>query len=135
MDTDEVSRVIKEDRFAAHMGIEFTHVEDGRAVARMELKDEHENFMGLVHGGAIFAVADAAFSAASNSSGTKAVAVHIAIDYLASPTDTPYLEAEARLTARAGRAGYFEMVVRDASEEVIAVSHGRVRYTSGSLME
>jgi acyl-CoA thioesterase len=133
MGIDETSKMIKTDRFAAHMGIEFTLIEEGHAVARMELKKAHDNFMEMVHGGAIFAVADAAFSAASNSSGTKAVAVHIAIDYLAAPSDTPYLEAEARRTARAGRAGYYEMEVRSATGDVIAVSNGRVRYTSESL--
>jgi len=135
MDIEEISRVIEKDRFAAHMGIEFTLIEEGRAVTRMELKEEHDNFMGMVHGGSIFAVADAAFSAASNSSGTKAVAVHIAIDYLAAPGDTPYLEAEARLTVRIGRAGYYEMEVRSASGEVIAICHGRVHYASKSLTE
>src|SRR5450756_1200698 len=103
MDIEEISRVIEKDRFAAHMGIEFTLIEEGRAVTRMELKEEHDNFMGMVHGGSIFAVADAAFSAASNSSGTKAVAVHIAIDYLAAPGDTPYPVSYTHLRAHETR--------------------------------
>jgi acyl-CoA thioesterase len=92
-----------------------------------------DNFMGMVHGGSTFAVADAAFSAASISSGEKAVAVHIAIDCLAAPGETPFLEAEAKLTSRAGRAGYYEIVVRRDVGDVITVCHGRVRYTSESL--
>jgi acyl-CoA thioesterase len=135
MDLQEIRRIIDEDRFAAHMDIEFRLVEEGHAVTRMPLKEQHDNFMGMVHGGSIFAVADAAFSAASNASGIKAVAAHISIDYLAAPGETAFLEAEARLTARAGRAGYYEMQVRDDTGEVIAVCHGRVRYTSESLEE
>ncbi len=133
MGVDKISEIIEKDRFAAHMGIEFKLIEEEHAVARMPLREEHDNFMGMVHGGSTFAVADAAFSAASNSSGNKAVAVHIAIDYLAAPGDTPYLEAEARLTARVGRTGYYEMEVRSDAGDVIAVCHGRVRYTSESL--
>ena len=135
MGLDKISEIIEKDRFAAHMGIEFTLIEEGRAVARMPLREEHDNFMGMVHGGSIFAVADAAFSAASNSSGSKAVAVHIAIDYLAAPGDTPCLEAEARLMTSTGRTGYYEMVVRSAAGDVIAVCHGRVHCTSESITE
>ena len=60
-------------------------------------------------------------------------AAHVAIDYLAAPGDTPCLEAEARLTTRAGRTGYYGMEVRSDVGDVIAVCHGRVRYTSESL--
>ena len=86
------------------MGVEVLLVEEGRAVARMEISDSHRNFLGMVHGGAIFSLADVAFSAAANSWGTRAMAIHITIDYLAAPGDTPYLEAEVRKTGRAGRA-------------------------------
>ena len=133
MDLEKISEIIEKDRFAAQMGVEFKLIEEEHAVARMPLREEHDNFMGMVHGGSIFAVADVAFSAASNSSGNKAVAVHVSIDYLAAPADTPFLEADARLTSRAGRAGYYEMEVRSASGEVIAICHGRVRYTSEPL--
>jgi acyl-CoA thioesterase len=132
---DSVFEAIKRDPFAERMGVEVLLVEEGRAVARMEISDSHRNFLGMVHGGAIFSLADVAFSAAANSWGTRAMAIHITIDYLAAPGDTPYLEAEVRKTGRAGRACHYGMQVRNSSGEVIAVLSGWAYQTKKDLAE
>lgn len=121
---EETLRIVKEDNFASFLGAEVTLVEDGRAVARMELSDDHRNFLGLVHGGAIFGVADVAFGAAANSWGLRCAATHISIDYLQAPGDTPFLQAEARMTGRAGRTCYYEMEVTDSVGARIAALSG-----------
>jgi len=54
---------------------------NGRAKAKMEIREHHLNSAGMLHGGAIFALADAVFSAASNSHGTLAVAINVSISY------------------------------------------------------
>ena len=125
--------MVNSDAYARHLGVELVLVEEGRAVARMEIRDDHKNFLGSVHGGAIFSLADVAFSAAANSRGKKAVAIHIAIDYLAPPGDTPYLEAEVHETARAGRAGHYAMEVRNAAREAVAVCHAWAYHTDRDL--
>src|SRR5512144_1472546 len=53
----------------------------GKAKARMVIKDHHLNSAGMLHGGAIFSLADAVFSAASNSHGTLAVAINVSISF------------------------------------------------------
>jgi acyl-CoA thioesterase len=130
---DSTLEIIGRDPFAAHMGIEVLTVEDGRAVARMPLRDDHRNFLGLVHGGAIFALADVAFGAAANSWGTRSMAIHIAVDYLMAPGDTPYLEAEVRKKGRAGRTCHYAMEVRNAAGDVIAVLSGWAYQTRKDL--
>lgn len=132
---EKAARIIRSDPYAAHLGIEFVLIEEGHAVSRMELRDEHLNFMGLVHGGAIFSLADATFGAAANSNGTKAMAIHVSIDYLAPPGDSPYLEVDVREDARAGRGGHYKMEVRTSSGELIAVCNGWAYHTSRSLDE
>ena len=77
----EIERFIARDRFAKHLGIELSGHEEGRARARMEVKDHHLNSAGTVHGGALFSLADAVFSVASNSRGTLAVAINVSIAY------------------------------------------------------
>lgn len=134
-DIKETAKVVRGDPFASELGIEFSIVEEGRAVCRMELSERFRNFLGLVHGGAIFAVADAAFSAAANSSGTRAMAVSINIDFLSPPGDTPYLEAEAVRDARAGRLGHYTMVVRNSDSERIAVCESWAYHTSRPLTD
>lgn len=131
----ETTGFMSTDSFAALLGAELVTVEEGRAVARMELADRHRNFMGMVHGGAIFGLADVAFAAAANSGENRAMAFHISIEYLSATGDTPYLEAEVKETGRAGRAGHYSMEVRDAAGRKIAMLSGWAYRTSRSVMD
>ncbi len=88
----------------------------------------------MVHGGAIFGLADVAFGAAANSGENRAMAFHISVEYLDAAGDTPYLEAEVKETGRAGRAGHYSMEVRDAAGEKIAALSGWACRTSRPLM-
>lgn len=135
LDIEEAAAVIRSDPYAAHLGIEFVLIEERHAVSRMALEGKHLNFMGLVHGGAIFSLADSTFGAAANSNGTKAMAIHVSIDYLAPPGDTPYLEADVREDARAGRGGHYRMEVRNAAGEMVAVCNGWAYHTARSLAD
>jgi acyl-CoA thioesterase len=78
---DDIERFVDNDRFAKNLGIEMLELGDGRARARMIVHDHHMNSAGTLHGGAIFALSDAVFSAASNSHGTLAVATKVSISY------------------------------------------------------
>ena len=132
---EEAAEIIRKDRYARHLGIEFTLIEEGHAVSRMPLDERHLNFMGSVHGGAIFSLADATFGAAANSSGVKAMAIHVSIDYLVPPGDSPYLEADVREDARAGRGGHYRMEVRTSEGVLVAICNGWAYHTSRSLAE
>lgn len=121
---DLIRKIIEQDDFASFLGAELVLLEDGHAIARLELTGEHRNFLGLVHGAAIFGLADVAFGAAANSWGLRCAATHINIDYLRPPGDTPALIAEVRMAGRAGRTCFYEMAVTDAEGEKIAALSG-----------
>lgn len=129
----EIVKTMRSDPFGGRLGIELVEVEEGRALARMTVEDSHRNFLGTVHGGAIFALADVAFGAAANSRGTRCMAFHISIEFLDAPGDTPYLEAEVHEDGRAGRAGHFRMQVRDSGSRVIAILDGWAYQTGRPL--
>jgi acyl-CoA thioesterase len=74
-----VKNLMSKDQFAKHSGIELLDVSKGTAKARMQIKKEHLNGIGIVHGGAIFTLADFVFAAASNSHGILAVAINVSI--------------------------------------------------------
>ncbi len=131
----QILKLMKDDPFGARLGIELLEVEEGWAVARMPVDDTHRNFLGTVHGGAIFALADIAFGAAANSYGMRCMAFHISIEFLAAPGDTPFLEAEVKEDGRAGRAGHFRMEVRDSGSRAVAVLHGWAYRTDKPLVE
>lgn len=130
---ESAAKKIRTDPFAEYLDIEFVLVEKGHAVSRMKLAEHHRNFMGLVHGGAIFSLADATFGAAANSEGTRAMAIHVSIDYLAPPGDTEYLQADVREDARAGRGGHYRMSVMNAGGDLVAVCNGWAYHTNKSL--
>lgn len=56
-----------DDPFCDHLEITFDEVEDGEATARMSVTESHLNFAGVLHGGAVFALADSAAGAAFSS--------------------------------------------------------------------
>lgn len=125
----ELRAMVEDDPFAAAVGAELLEMEPGRAKFRLKLRREHLNFMGMVHGGVIFSLADFAFAAASNSFGSKAVALSVGIDFLAAPEAGGEIVAEVRQESRAGRMGYYIMEVTDATGKSIARCRGWAYHT------
>jgi acyl-CoA thioesterase len=88
---------------------------------------QHGNFLGLVHGGAVFSLADAALAAASNSRGDTAVATVVTIHLLQASHAGDRLLAEAAQEHRTGRLALYRItVVRLPAEDLVAVAEGLV---------
>jgi acyl-CoA thioesterase len=126
--TEELSRdALKEffrrDLFAGFVGIELVEAGEGRARARLALKDHHRNGLGLIHGGAIFTLADLAFAAAVNSRGRAAVAIHCSISYLKA-TEEGVLIAEAEEVSCGPKIAAYAIRVTDSAGELIALFEG-----------
>lgn len=91
-----IASLLDRDRYAALLGISLVEVTDATVTVTMPLTAHHENFYDVTHGGAVFSVADCAFSLASNAHGDKAVAVdtHLAITASSHEGDTLTATAE-----------------------------------------
>ncbi len=122
---EDLSSYFKRDRFAEHVGIELLEVSEGRAVARLAIQERHLNTIRTVHGGAIFALADFAFAAASNSHGTVAVGINVSISYVKAAT-SGVLTAEARETSLNPRLATYTVDVKDEQGDLVAIFHGMV---------
>jgi len=120
---ENVKKFLKKDRFAELVGIELLEVGEGRARARFEIKDKHLNGVNIVHGAAIFALADLVFAAAANSHGTVAVAINVSISFLKAAS-TGTLTAEAREVARNFKLGSYLVEVKNEQGELIALFQG-----------
>lgn len=113
------------DRFAAHNGIELIDAGPGWAKARMTVADQHLNAADVVHGGALFTLADLVFAVASNSHGQLALGINASISYLkAARTGT--LTAEAKEVSRNSKLATYTMEVRDAAGDLVALAQGTV---------
>jgi acyl-CoA thioesterase len=115
----------KNDRFAQHSGIELLEVAEGRAKAKMAITDAHLNGVNLVHGGAIFTLADLAFAAASNSHGTVAVAINASIWFVKAATQGT-LFAEAKEVSRNPKLATYSITITDDAGEIVALFEGMV---------
>ena len=122
---DDIKRFVENDRFAKHLGIKMLECSRGRAKARMEIKDHHLNSAGTVHGGAIFALADAVFSAASNSYGTLAMAINVGISFFKAVKNGA-LTAEANEVSLNPKLATYLVNVADDDGNAIALFQGTV---------
>jgi acyl-CoA thioesterase len=115
------------DAFARLLGMELLEVADGRARVALTAGRQHGNFLGLVHGGAVFSLADAALAAASNGQGDTAVATVVTIHLLQASHAGDRLLAEAVQEHRTGRLALYRItVVRLPAEDLVAVAEGQV---------
>jgi acyl-CoA thioesterase len=111
------------DQFAKRNDIELISVAPGRATARMIVRPHHWNGLGSVQGGAVFTLADFAFAAASNSYGTAAVAINVSITFMKGIKEGA-LFAEATELSKNHRLGSYQVQVKDAQGELVAIFQG-----------
>lgn len=130
-ENDEVAKRISADPFALFLGARFLDVEPGYAVVELEVRENLCNFHGTAHGGVIFALADIAFSAASNAGGTPAVALNVSINYLKAVSPGSTLRAVAREESRGRRTRLYRIHVLDENRDVVAVFEGLVYRKTG----
>ncbi len=116
---NEMIKLVKNDRFAAYVGIKLVEVEPGRAVTQMEITDDHLNGVGIVQGGAIFTLADYAFAAASNSKGITTLGINANISYFKSPRGK-IITAEATEVSAGKKLCGYNVDVFDENKELIA---------------
>ena len=110
------------DAFAGRAGLELADWGCGWADVAFVPTVDHHNFMGMVHGAAIFAAGDVAFSVACNSWGRHAVALSVDVQFLAAPPAGTGLVAQARERARTRRTGAYLIEVL-AEDRLVASLH------------
>ena len=122
---ETVRNFFKNDRFAEHVGIELLEVSEGRAKAKMEIKEHHLNGIDIAHGGAIFSLADLVFAVASNSHKTIALGINASISYLKAAASGTLI-AEAKEVSLNPKLATYEVRVTDETDDIIAIFLGTV---------
>jgi len=120
-----IKEFIQNDRFAKLLGIELLEAAPGRAVAQMEIKDEHLNAVNIAQGGALFTLADLALAAASNAHGPVAVSIQSEIKYF-KPAGKGLLTAEASEISCSNKLATYSVHIRNKDGELIAAFQGMV---------
>lgn len=123
------------DRASQMLGMTIDSCGPGRAAVSMRIRPDMVNGHRICHGGLIFALADSAFAFACNSHGFNTVAAGAAIEFLAPGREGDVLQAVAQERWRAGKAGIYEIEVRNQRDEVIAIFRGRSHQIAGRLID
>jgi acyl-CoA thioesterase len=107
--------VFRSDAYVKEIGAELVEWDGGRAVFRLATEAGHTNFVGSVHGGALFSLADAALGVACNSWGRICLALTLETQFLSAPPAGEVLVATAVERARTRRtAAYAIDIVSEA---------------------
>jgi acyl-CoA thioesterase len=120
---EDLKRYFRKDTFARYVGIELMEVFNGRAKAVLEIREEHLNGLGMVHGGAVFTLADLACAAAANSKGRVAVAANASVSFLKSPKGRILTALAWEVSSSRALASY-TVHVSDETGELLAVFQG-----------
>ncbi len=126
LQNDKLFELIYNDSFAKFMGIKLESLKPGYARLSMTFTKEMLNFHGIVHGGAIFSLADAAFAASSNSHGKTSVALNMNINFISAVQPGQKLIAEGTEEKVSRKVGVYRITVKTVEDELIAVAEGVV---------
>ena len=131
---DKLKEIFSNDNFVKHCGMELVEAYGGYSKVRMKLGDEHMNFFGTVHGGAIFSLADTALGAAANAYGTLSVAINCNIQYMKAGR-TGYLTAIAEEVSLNHNLATYTINILDDREDVVAIFQGMVYRKKQDILE
>jgi acyl-CoA thioesterase len=127
-------RMYAADRASRELGIEIRVIAPGTASAEMTIDARMLNGFGICHGGYIFTLADSAFAFACNAYDNVTVAAGASIEFLQPAREGERLSAVATERYRAGRRGIYEVVVRNALGQDVALFRGRAHATAKPLL-
>lgn len=120
---EKIKKYFENDRFADLAGIEILEIKKGWSRVKMNITEKHLNGVGIVHGGAIFTLADLAFAAAANSHGNVSVGINASISYMKAGKGK-ILMAEAQEVSRNPRLSSYMVRVTDEKDDLIAIFQG-----------
>lgn len=120
----DLTALLAADPYASGLGVRL--VDSDPVTVEMDLGDHHTNFHGVTHGGALFSLADCAFSLASNAPGDAAVAIdtHLVIAAGSEPGDT--LRAVAEEVTRGRTLATYRVLVTRSDGRVVGNFTGTV---------
>jgi acyl-CoA thioesterase len=113
--------------FARLLGLEVVEARDGFARVIMP-SSAKKNPDGVIHGGAIFSLADQAFGMAANAGTVQRVAVSVHIQYIAPASGD--LEAVAELVAEHGRYSTYRVMVYEEDRAIAEFDGVAIRTSS-----
>jgi len=113
----------EKDRFAKHTGIEMLEITDKSARAKLTIREYHLNGVSIVHGGALFTLADLVFGALGYVHDQNAVSINASISYFKAVRGGTLI-ADGKLVTLTPKFGSYTVQIKDEKGNLIAVFQG-----------
>jgi acyl-CoA thioesterase len=128
-----VKRQFERDEYAKSLGIFLDELTDTTIRMHMQVQGNMLNFFGRPHGGAIYSLADAAFSVLGNNQNNLSVALDCSITYHASPDPKALLIVEGRTLSlnRRTAAFLFNVYMEKEGAHIPVATMKSVSYRTG----
>jgi acyl-CoA thioesterase len=123
---ERASALLAADRYADTLGIRLLAAEPASVTVVMTVTEAMTNFLGGIHGGALFSVADCAFSLASNLAGDRAVAIDTHLVLTSAAEVGEELTAVAEEVHRGRTLGSYRVTVTRRDGKVVGHFTGTV---------
>ena len=132
-----VRKRFEHDNYAKSLGIVLDVLTDDTIQMHMQLREDMLNWFNRPHGGAIYSLADAAFSVLGNNNNNLAVALDCSISYHASPDPgtTLIVEGETLSTTRRTAAYLFKVYMEKERTRTLIATMKSVSYRTGKPID
>jgi acyl-CoA thioesterase len=132
-----VRKRFKKDKYAKFHGIVLDDLTDDTIQMHMQLREDMFNWFDRPHGGAIYSLADAAFSVLSNNNNNLSVALDCSITYHASPELGAILlvEGETLSVTRRTAAYLFKVSMEKEGTRTLVATMKSVVYRTGKTID
>ena len=132
-----VRKQFEKDKYAKSLGIVLDDLTDDTIQMHMQLREDMFNFFDRPHGGAIYSLADAAFSVLSNNNNNLSVALDCSITYHASPNLGTILivEGETLSVTRRTAAYLFKVYMEKEETRTLVATMKSVVYRTGKTID
>jgi acyl-CoA thioesterase len=132
-----VKKRFEKDRYAKSLGIVLDELTDDTIQMHMKLQDDMLNWFNQPHGGAIYSLADAAFSVLGNNNNNLAVALDCSITFHESPDpETILIVAGQTLSTSWRTAAYvFKVYMEKEGTRTLVATMKSVSYRTGKPID
>ncbi len=124
---DRIVSLFDKDRYTHLIGLRLVATDP--VTVDLEIGEDHLNFHGCTHGGALFSLADCAFSLAANAPGDRAVAVDTHLAYTAAVATGDRVTAVATEVARGRTMATYQVLLTRGDGRVCGLFTGTVYIT------
>jgi uncharacterized protein (TIGR00369 family) len=132
-----VKRQFDRDSYAKSLGIVLDKLTDDAIQMHMELREDMLNLFKRPHGGAIYSLADAAFSVLGNNKNNLSFALDCSITYHESPAPegTLIVEGETLSTSRRTAVFLFKVYTEKGGTRTLVATMKSVSYRTGKPID